>query len=472
MDATRAQQLVNELWDSSIVPTLHDYIRIPNQSPGFDPQWQSNGHMDAAVELMCNWIRSQNIAGLQLEVIREPGRTPLILMELAGQGGDTVLLYGHLDKQPPMDGWEDGLGPWTPVLRDGKLYGRGGADDGYAAFATIAALKVLQEQKLPHARLVIVIEACEESGSGDLPHYLAKLSERIGTPSLVVCLDSGCGNYEQLWVTSSLRGLLNGTLSVRMLRDGVHSGAASGIVPSTFRIARQLIDRLEDGATGTLRVPELYTEIPAERLEQASKTAVVMADDVRGSFPFVDGARPVTEDVRELLLNRTWRPQLEVVGAAGLPTLEHAGNVLRPQTTLKLSVRIPPQVDPRAAATALKKILESEPPYGATVHFECSECASGWSAPPTAPWLQQAIEQASSDFFGRPPCFMGEGGTIPFMAMLGRQFPEAQFLITGVLGPRSNAHGPNEFLHIGMAKGLSASVARVLVAHVTRRNER
>lgn len=465
MDATRIRHFIEEVWAESIMPALQAYITIPNQSPAYDPEWERNGHMDAAVALVAKWIAAQEISNLQLEVLRLPGRTPLIYADVPGSSSATVLLYGHLDKQPPMDGWRQGFGPWTPVIADGRLYGRGAADDGYAAFAAITAIKALQQSHLPHARCVVLIEACEESGSGDLPDYIDLLQARLGQPSLVVCLDSGCGDYERLWMTSSLRGLVNATLTVRTLTEGVHSGAASGIVPSTFRVVRQLLSRLEDEQTGGIVPRELYAEVPAARARQAAETAAVIGAALRQAFPFSAGTQPIAQDPAVLLLNRTWRPQLEVTGAAGLPALDKAGNVMRPCTALKLSLRLPPTLDADAAAALLRRVLEDEPPYGATVACVCEDSASGWNAPGIEPWLEQAAQQASLECFGNPPGYMGEGGTIPFMALLGRKFPRAQFLITGVLGPHSNAHGPNEFLDIGTGQRVTACVARVLYEH-------
>lgn len=466
IEATRSS--VEMAWRDSILPALQAYIAIPNQSPGFDPQWHENGHMDRAVALISDWIQAQQIPGLRLEVVRSETRSPLLWVEIPGDAPGTVLLYGHLDKQPPMDGWSEGLGPWTPVLRDGKLYGRGGADDGYSAFAAITAIRALKQQGVACARCVVLIEACEESGSGDLPHYIEALGERIGTPDLVICLDSGCGNYEQLWMTVSLRGLINGTLTVSALREGVHSGGAGGIVPSTFRIARQLLSRIEDEVSGEILLPELRADIPAERQRQLAASAPLLTEDASASFPFLEGAHPVSDSMTELLLNRAWRPQLEVTGAGGLPAIATAGNVLRPSTALKLSVRLPPTVDAARARLALQAALEADPPYGARVRFDCAEAAAGWNAPPLAPWLEEAAQRASQAFFGRPMGFMGEGGTIPFMAMLGRRFPAAQFLITGVLGPHSNAHGPNEFLHLDAATRITACIASVLHDHAQR----
>jgi acetylornithine deacetylase/succinyl-diaminopimelate desuccinylase-like protein len=465
VDRARANALVTKAWDESIVPTLVEYIRIPNQSPAFDKEWEAHGHMEKAVQLVAGWCREQPLEGLTLEIVRLPGRTPVLLMEVPGSAPGTVLLYGHLDKQPPMTGWEPGLGPWEPVLRDGKLYGRGGADDGYAAFASLTALRALQDQGVPHARCVILIEACEESGSVDLPAYITKLKDRIGTPELVVCLDSGCGNYDQMWCTTSLRGIAAGRLTVEVLTEGVHSGDASGIVPSSFRILRELLGRLEDGPTGRVTLPELHVDIPDQRRAQAAGAAQVLAGDIHAKFPFVSGCRPMSKDPVELVLNRTWRPALSVTGADGLPPTASAGNVLRPKTTLMLSMRLPPTCDAPAAVRRMQQVLEADPPYGATVSFKPETPAAGWNAPELAPWLERSMDEASRGWFGAPACSMGEGGSIPFMAMLGAQFPRAQFLITGVLGPRSNAHGPNEFLHLATGRRLTGCVAQVVADH-------
>lgn len=465
MDATRIRDFVEHVWAESIVPTLQQYIAIPNLSPAFDAEWERHGYMDAAVDLIANWIAAQALPNLKLEVLRLSGCTPLICVEVPGGSCETVLLYGHLDKQPPMDGWQPGFGPWTPVLTDGRLYGRGAADDGYAVFAAITAIAALQRSRLPHPRCVVLIEACEESGSADLPRYIDLLQDRLGQPSLVVCLDSGCGDYERLWITSSLRGLINATLTVRTLTEGVHSGAASGVVPSTFRVVRQLLSRLEDAPTGAIVPPDLYAEIPAVRLRQICEAAAITGAALHEGFPFSGCTRAVTADPVEMLLNRSWRPQLEITGAGGLPPLDAAGNVLRPWTAVKLSLRLPPTLDTSAAAAFLRHLLADDPPYDADVTVACADVASGWNAPIFPRWLERAAEQASRECFGNPPAYMGEGGTIPFMALLGRKFPHAQFLITGVLGPRSNAHGPNEFLDIATGQRVTACVARVLYEH-------
>lgn len=469
MDSAKIGQFLSDKWDNDIVPQLVDYIRIPNKSPMFDANWVANGYMEQAVTLMESWAKAQTIPGLQVEVVRLEGRTPLLFLEIPATGpetgDDTVLLYGHLDKQPEMTGWDEDLGPWIPVLRGDKLYGRGGADDGYAIFGSLAAVLALQEQGLPHARCVILIEACEESGSYDLPAYVDHLAERIGQPSLVVCLDSGCANYDQLWCTTSLRGLTGGNFTVKVLNEGVHSGDASGVVPSSFRLLRQLLSRIEDENTGRILLEGLHTEIPAERLEQAKRAADVVDTAIFDKFPLVDGLKPMSDELTELVLNRTWRPALSVTGIGGMPPLESAGNVLRPETSVKLSLRLPPTANGKVCGELLKEALLRDPPNGAHVSLDLEKASTGWNAPAMAPWLEQSIDAASQAFFGKPAMYMGEGGSIPFMGMLGEKFPGAQFMITGVLGPHSNAHGPNEFLHIPMGKRVTSCVSKVLFDH-------
>ncbi|MEE9423486.1 MAG: M20 family metallopeptidase [Methylococcales bacterium] len=465
IDKRKLESSIEDKWDQSILPELIDYIRIPNKSPLFDEDWVKHGYMEQVVQQFADWATAQNIVGAKLEIIRLEGRTPLIFIEIAGNSDNTVLLYGHLDKQPEMTGWREGLGPWTPVVDDDKLYGRGGADDGYAMFASLTAIAALQKQQIPHARCVVIIEACEESGSYDLPFYIDALTQRIGQPDLVICLDSGCGNYDQLWCTTSLRGLAGGDLSVQILDEGVHSGDASGIVADSFRLLRLLLERVENTQTGELLADEFKAEIPSDRRQQAAIAAEVIGKQSYLRFPLTGNALPVTSDLTELVLNRTWRPALAVVGANGLPAIENAGNVLRPGTEAKLSLRLPPTCDAELASQKLKRLLEEDPPYQATISFTPNWAASGWNAPPFSHWLQESIDTASSDFFGKPAVHMGEGGSIPFMGMLGEKFPNAQFMITGVLGPGSNAHGPNEFLHIPTAKKLTCCVAMVIADH-------
>ena len=473
LNAEQALSQVGALWDAQIVPQLQDYIRIPAKSPMFDADWAAHGYIDTVVRQTATWIEAQKVSGLTVEIVCLPGRTPVLFFEMAASqcaSTQTVLMYGHLDKQPEFSGWRNDLGPWTPKIEDGKLYGRGGADDGYAAYAAIAAIQALKTQNAPHPRIVGLIETCEESGSYDLMPYIDLLKPRLGDVGLVVCLDSGAGNYDQLWLTNSLRGMASGVLKVEILTEGVHSGDASGLVPSSFRIMRQVLDRLEDSATGRLLPASFHCEVPADRLRQAQATAAILGDEIHKRFPWAhydcDGATafalPTTADPLQGLLNRTWAPTLSVTGAEGLPAFKDAGNVLRPYTAFKLSLRLPPLVQADVAVQQLKALLEDNAPYQARVTFEGGGSATGWNAPSTAPWFERALDAASQAHFGAPCGYIGQGGTIPLMNMLSSGFPSAQMMVCGVLGPKSNAHGPNEFLHIDYAKRLTAAVAQVI----------
>lgn len=470
-----ALERVSQAWDTDILRQLTDYIAIPAKSPGFSPDWAELGLLDTVVRNAATWVEAQKVPGLRLEVVRLEGRTPVLFFEIdatAPASTQTVLMYGHLDKQPEFSGWRNDLGPWTPKYEDGKLYGRGGADDGYAVYASVAAVQELKRQNVPHPRIVGLIETCEESGSGDLLPYINALKPRMGDVALVVCMDSGAGNYDQLWLTTSLRGMASGTLKVEVLTEGIHSGDASGLVPSSFRIMRQVLDRLEDSATGRLLPASFHCEVPADRLAQARATAAILGEEVYKRFPWAHYdcggsttfALPTTTDPVQALLNRTWTPTLSVTGAEGFPALKDAGNVLRPYTAFKLSLRLPPLVDAGQAVQELKALLEDNAPYQAKVTFEHGGGATGWNAPSTTPWFERALNEASQAHFGAPCGYIGQGGTIPLMNMLSEGFPQAQMMVCGVLGPKSNAHGPNEFLHVPYAKRLTASVAHVIAA--------
>ncbi|GAC1699172.1 MAG: M20 family metallopeptidase [Steroidobacteraceae bacterium] len=465
MDLEQLTASIGRTWDDSIVDRLTAYVRIPNKSPMFDPDWEANGHMEKAVQLMAAWCREQPLPGARTDIRRLPGKTPLLLVDVPGELPGCVLLYGHLDKQPEFTGWLPGLGPWEPVVRDGKLYGRGAADDGYAVFSSLTAIAALKAQQVRLPRCVVLIEACEESGSFDLPAHLEALGDEIGDPSLVVCLDAECGNYSQMWCTTSLRGNLVGTLRVRVLTEGVHSGMATGIAPTPFRILEQLLARLEDPVTGDLLLDELHVTLPADRRAQVSAAAQVLGESVAGKLPWAAGVQAVSNDPAELLINSTWRGTLAVTGANGLPALGSAGNVLLPELAVKLSMRLPPTCDAARALQAVREALLRDPPYGAQVTFENESSTGGWNAPALAPWLEQSIARASRAVYAQEAVHIGCGGTIPFMGMLGARFPQTQFFITGVLGPHANAHGPNEFLHLGYARKLTACVSLVLADH-------
>jgi acetylornithine deacetylase/succinyl-diaminopimelate desuccinylase-like protein len=467
VDDLRAR--IDALWDADVMPTLTEYITIPNVSPAFDAAWAEHGHMEQAVGLLRDWCAGRPIEGLTVGVHRLPGLTPLIICEIPATdpalAERTVVLYGHLDKQPEMTGWRDGLGPWIPVVEGDRLYGRGGADDGYAAFAALVAIECAQAAGIAHARLVVLIEASEESGSPDLPAYVDALGERLGAPELVICLDGGCLDDQRLWLATSLRGVVNGELTVDVLTAGAHSGQASGVVPSSFRIIRQLLDRVEDSRTGEVLLPELHVDVPADRVAAAEQTAAAIAFAPADEFPFAGSTRPMADGAARQFIAQSWQPTLSYIGADGFPPPDRQGNVLRPWTRLTLSFRLPPTCDENAAAAAIEAALTADPPSGATVRFEVDSTGPGWAAPTLAPWLETALDEASTAAFGQPARSFGEGGSIPFMGMLGARFPAAQFVVTGALVPGSNAHGPDEFLHLPTAHRVTECVTRLLGSH-------
>jgi acetylornithine deacetylase/succinyl-diaminopimelate desuccinylase-like protein len=466
---------ISSNFDKSVVPTLVEYIRIPNLSPSFNGGKFDEPETEQVIDLFSKWVHAQAIPGLSLEIRRLPQRTPLMFLDLPASPdykgpNDCVLMYGHLDKQPPFEGWLPGTGPYEPVIKEGRLYGRGGADDGYALFGSIEALKTLHAQKIPHARIVILIEACEESGSPDLPAHLSSLIDenKLGNVSLVVCLDSGAGSYDAFYLTASIRGMFMTTLTVTTLTEGVHSGGGGNICADSFRIIRQLLSSIEDEATGEM-IPELQVSIPSRRIAQNKHTVAQLGSKIYEGFPLINGI-PMCMDLEQLALNRGWKASLTVTGMDGLPPCAKAGNVLRPSTTVKLSIRLPPSYDHTKAFGIIKSKFEAALPPNARMELSPPVTAKGWDAPETEPWLEKALNRATSTMF--PTCtkpgYIFEGGSIPFLGMLQDMFPRAQFCVTGVLGPHSNAHGPNEFLDIEYCKRVVTCVAAVVAGHGTR----
>jgi acetylornithine deacetylase/succinyl-diaminopimelate desuccinylase-like protein len=456
-------------FESDALPTLMQYAAIEAISPAYDPAWASYGALVAATELLAAWARERRLANFTVQVHEIADKTPVITVtvEPTAPVAGTVVLYGHLDKQPPLGDWSAGLHPFRPVRRGDRVYARGVADDGYSIFAALLALEELERSGTPHGRCVVLIEASEESGSPDLAAHLDRLTDTLGDVRLLVCLDSGALTYDRLWVTTSLRGNVIVKVRVDVLTRGVHSGTASGVAPSSARILRQLLDRVEDAATGEILVPELRAVIPEDHRQAAERLTAEFGDVAAAELPFVGALRPMGDTAAARELNRTWAATLSVTGVAGIPDASEAGNVLRPFTTLVLSFRLPPSVDSQRAADALARTLLADPPSGATVTVE-TEPADGWLAPPNPTWLTTAINEASQLAFGRDAGSCGEGGTIPFLAVLGARFPSVQFVATGVLGPDSNAHGIDEMLDLPMVVGVTNAVAHVVGAYAAR----
>lgn len=466
MDALSIETLlkfIDHAWETDILPTMCDFLKIPNQSPHYDPEWANNGLQEKAMELLYNWASRQNIQGLTVTKHYAEGRTPLLLIEIPGTlpNAPRSLLYGHYDKQPPVTGWGDDLGPYAPAIKDDKLYGRGACDDGYAIFTALNAFVALQNNNIPHGPAVVLIEGSEESGSFDLPYYMETLSDQLGNPDLVICLDSGCGNYEQLWTTTSLRGVINANLHIQTLTESIHSGRGSGVSPSVFIILQQLLARLQN-EHGDVTLPALQPNIPEQAKTHLAACAKTVGNDFKNAYPWHGSTEAISNDPKTLLTNVAWLPQLSITGINGVPSVENAGNVTLPEITVKLSMRIPPNCDPKTATEAIETALTENPPFGASISFECDSAGAGWAAQTMPRWLTDSMEESSQACFQKECVYYGEGGSIPFMHSLTEQFPNAHFFVTGVVGPKANAHGPNEFLHIPMVKRLTTCVSVVL----------
>ena len=446
-------------------------MEIPNISPSYDPDWEKNGNADKAVNHLANWVEGQKLKGCTVKILKEPGRTHMILavIEATESKADekTLLLYGHCDKQPPCpEQWRKGLHPHKPVIEGTRLYGRGASDDGYSVFAIISSIKACQKFGIPHDRCVVVIESCEESGSADLGYYLDSIKDIVKTPSLMVIMDSGAGDYERMWITTTLRGNLRCDFKVQMLKEGVHSGDAGGIVPETFRIIRTILDRIDDPKTGNV-VDAFQVKIPEKRMKEVDEAAKLLGTKVYDHFPFVTSGVPMispkdVDHCKELLVNKTWKANMVVTGAEGLPKIKDAGNVLRPETSLRVSLRIPPTLDAEKAKEDMTKIITKDPPYGAKVEIINLSAGPGLNCPELTPELAKAVTDASKNFYGNDPIYYGEGGSIPFLSSLHKQFPKAQFFVTGVLGPESNAHGPNEMLEMSYTKKLICCLTYIM----------
>ncbi len=438
----------------------------------FDSQWIEHGYLDIAINLLADWAKSRRFAQSQVTIHRLEGRTPVltVTIEATGPVDGTVVLYGHLDKQPPLGDWSPGLEPFRPSRQGDRLFARGLADDGYSTFSALLALEQLEADGIEHGRCVVLIEASEESGSPDLDAHLDALSDLLGQVELLICLDSGALTYDRLWVTTSLRGVINVEVTVRVLEQGQHSGSASGVVPSSFRILRQLLDRVEDASTGEILVEELRAIIPDEHVRAAHDIAEEFGDIVARELPVLPGVNLMGDSSADRILRRSWSPTLSIVGMSGVPDSSIAGNVLRPFTTAVLSFRLPPSVNAELACEALMRVLSNDIPSSAIVELS-SHAADGWVAPVLAPWLDQALSEASIGAFGHDVGFTGEGGSIPFLASLGKRYPDVQFVATGVLGPGSNAHGIDEMLDLPMMIGVTNAVSSVVAAFARHKRE-
>ena len=465
VDLDSMAENADRIWEESILPSLSEFIEIHALSPMFEPNWDELGELQATLDLFCSWLDNQGLQGMSYNVHRIANHSPVLLVTIEGTGSGEVLFYSHLDKQPSRPHlWSEGLHPLKAVRREPFLYGRGSVDDGYGGYLCVTAIRLLQEAGIPHPKATFLIETCEESGSYDLPPYLDELTEDLGNPDLVVVLDSGGPSYEHIWVTEALRGLVAGNLSVRVSHEGVHSGMSGGAIPSSFRIQRMLLDRIENSQTGEVLIPEMHVDISDNIMQQATALAEVLGDELWSSLPTVETLESQSKDASEMLLDINWRPALSVIGADGIPSVQSAGNVLRTNTDLKISFRIPPGVNAEEVQDVVKQILEENPPYGAEVTYNPTEPADGFHAPPLHEGIASALESTSLHLTGKPPMSTWIGGTIPFMAMIQNKYPNACFLCTGSSGPGNNAHGPDEKLHIPHSKRVNVALAAAIAA--------
>jgi acetylornithine deacetylase/succinyl-diaminopimelate desuccinylase-like protein len=466
MDKRIIEPFVTNFFDKEIIPALSSYIRIDNCSPSYDANWNTNGKLEEAAIFLKQWVESQNLKNCNVNIIQEKNRTPFIYIDIPStkENDDrSILLYGHFDKQPPLEGWSEGLGPRKPVIKDNHLYGRGGADDGYAIFSTITAVKCAQDNNWPLPKIDIIIEGAEESYTYDLEFYVNFLSEEIGIPSLIVCMDSGCQDYKRLWVTGSLRGVVSIDLKISVLEQGVHSGVFGGMVPDSFMILRNLLDRIEDPLTGKILIQELYADIPNQRLRDIDKLVEILGDDIIKNIPFEEGVKPFTNDIKQLIINNTWKPFMAITGADGIPDSKTAGNVLRPYTQIKISIRLPPLVDSKIAADKIVEILKKDPPYNSKVEASVDNTGDGWNLETFGSRLKNISSLASQRFFdNNDMAFTGEGGSVPFVQILNKKFPKSDFMVLGVTGPGCNIHALDENLNLDFCKRVIMSLTYIL----------
>lgn len=461
MNYEKTTNIIENYFEQEVLPGLCDFVRIDNLSPFFDKEWNTNGKLEKAATFLLDWVNKQGVIGLKGEIIKDSDKTPLIFIEIEARGSNkNYLLYGHFDKQPHFSGWAEGLGPTTPVIKDGFLYGRGAADDGYAIFSSIIGIKAIQEQGQAHGRIVIIIEGSEESGSTDLIHYLNQQRDRIGEPDLLVCLDSGALDYDTLWVTNSLRGAVIVDVTCEVLAEGIHSGVGTGLAPDSFMILRNILDRVENSSNGQVH-PFFNVEIPNQIVNDAQKLAELKSDHILEHVKFLDGVKAMSQSYTELILNNTWRPTLCITGA-DLPPNETAGNVLRPKTTLRLSMRIPPSLDPEIASDRLTQLITENPPYNAKITVVKRTPGWGWNNKELSAKLHESLNTSSLKLWGKEYFSFGEGGSIPFTKKLADSFPSCEIIVIGVLGPNSNAHSCNEALHIDYCKKITSTLAHTI----------
>lgn len=485
---------IDKFWKSSIKSDFEQFVRIESITPQYvmGSTAEKLKGICEALNLAMDWVNKQSDLNATLTAGIPQGSpcaanqahetvetdaahlTPILLIQIPGtapEGSGSVLMYGHWDKQAIADvkAWNEPkgsmkTGPFQPNIANGRLYGRGTADDGYALFFSIAAIQALRANGIPYPTVNFILDFDEEGGSVNLERYLEKFSFKIGTPDLCITLDSGAGDYNRIWNTTTERGIVTGTLTVKVLTDSVHSGDGSGIIPNPQRIMRHLLSRLEDPVTGKILPSEFQVEVPATYLADVFSQATNIVPSTIKGFPWFGYATTAASNPVELILNRIWRAGLAVTGVDGLPSTAAANNVVVGSVSYQLSLRLPPPLRIDEVQRQLKDLFEKDPPYGATVtyDYEGAPAANGWMSPPQPRWLSEAIDQASQVLFQQPSAPLGDGGTQPVLAILKEKFKETLFFASGVAGPGNNEHAANENLNIKYAEQLSACEAYVL----------
>eukprot|EP01134_Creolimax_fragrantissima_P007648 CFRG7648T1 len=465
MDATKTQAFVDKHFQEKFVDTLSGFIKIPNCTPAFDADYLTNGHIQTAIKYILDFTDSLKIPGLTHSVYDDESRPPMVCIVYPGEVKQNVMIYGHLDKQPFMEGrWSEGLDALTPVIRDNKLYGRGSADDGYSVLAALLSIQAAREQGVPLPRICILLETEEESGSENLLYLMeqAQVKEALGKPDICICLDSETADYDKIWVTSSLRGLAACNLKIEVMESGQHSGLAGGIVPETFTIARQLLDRLEDSTTGVV-VDEFNSQPDDKKRNEAKEVAEYHGSSLFTNFKLLEGVSAMSEhDLAQMYLQNVWYASLSVTGGCGLPDVSDAGNVLRPWTQLRVGIRLPPNVNGHDAAKKLEEVLTKDPPYGCKISVTGLQGGNGFCTKPFPIYLNDSIRDASMAFFGQAHSSFGIGGSIPFLSELGQKYPEAQIIPMGAMGPDCNAHNPDESIDLPYAKKFVCFLSHLL----------
>ena len=460
MDTELLKKYVDKQFTLNILPNLMNFIRIPNLSPLFDPNWKTNGYLFKAANLIVSYAKSLNIKNAEINLLQDSGHTPMVFIEIpASRKNDnrTVIFYGHYDKQPYGTGWDKDKSPTNPVIVDGRLYGRGSADDGYASFSILTAIKTCQEFNCLMPRICCLFEGAEESTDADLKYYFDKLIPILGDNVVAfIPLDSGCPDYDRLWMANSLRGIVDIDVNIQTLDQESHYGPeASGIIAENLFLMRKIYDGLVDSTNGEFKLEEFKIaedKIPAIVMEQMQKEIEIVGDNFIKNIPLYEGVSPLKTDVKELMINNRWKPSCFILGIDNCPKTEDRGFGVSSGINVRMSIRIPPTVDKNKAIEALKKALSDNIYFGAQVKLGYLDYGEGVLLANMSNKVKNILNKASLEFFGNESVFTGVGGSIPFIGYFQSKYPNTDIICTGIVGSDSHEHGPNENLNIEACK--------------------